>query len=233
MPGRSLRLAESLPKAPGADVLADAGGLELEAGGDLHVAGDDPELEAGETAQFPHQLGDAGQRPHPGGALGNGARVAFLQVPAESIQIRRTPFHLVTAGVEDLLQDDRVGLAVRPDGADVAGNAEGPEDGLVEGEVAVLGPEQRAVDVEEDDVGYVGHDGLELIRSRRAWKGTTAAAGGIDKNVRPGYEEGRTTGVYVEFTTRECVTAGRPNAWVSMPERFRHFFAQFPSRWNR
>ena len=73
-----MRWAESAAEGAGADVLAHAGGLELEAGGDLHVAGDDAEVEVLQAAQLAHQLGDAGQRPYLGGTLRNGGFVALF-----------------------------------------------------------------------------------------------------------------------------------------------------------
>ena len=69
---------------------------------------------------------------------------------AEGLPVGRPPLHLVARHVEDLLQYQGIGLAVGPDGANVAGKAEGLEDRLVEGDVAVLGTEQGSVEIEEE-----------------------------------------------------------------------------------
>ena len=176
IPGRSLRTAESLPKAPGPTCSPTPAAWSLRPGGDLHVAGDDAQVKARQAGELAHQLRDAGQRPHPGGTLRDGVRVALLEILAEGLPILRPPLHVLFGGIEDLLQDHGVGLAVGPDGADVAGKTEGLEDRLVEGDMAVLGTEERAVEVEEDNLGCGGHGNLKIYTLESFMEAATGPA---------------------------------------------------------
>ena len=81
---------------------------------------------------------------------------------AEGLPVGRPPLHLVARHVEDLLQYLGIGLAVGPDGANVAGKAEGLEDRLIEGDVAVLGTEEGSVEIEEDNLARRVHGDLGI-----------------------------------------------------------------------
>ena len=75
--------------------------------------------------------------------------VALAQIDGERLpsRIAKLKINIGLGLEEDVLHDQRIGIAVRHHRANIAVNTEGVENRFVKRKIAVLGPRQRAVDM--------------------------------------------------------------------------------------